>query len=209
MRDKHRLVAVLGVSLGFASLALTVFAFIYVLAGNPSLRRQDHSGARRFSLHWSSREWGGPAVTEERTVEPFRGIDLRGSATVHVSAGSPPSLSVRARPGVVSEVVTEVKNGQLVIREKRPAWFAQSIDVYAVVEDVESLSVSGSGSGSLTAKVESHSIESRVTGSGKAFLNATGELDVTVTGSGNVRYKGDPKVSERITGSGSVSRSAR
>jgi hypothetical protein len=211
MRDKAGLVTLLGVSLGLASLALTVFAFLYVLDRHPSLRHQGRRlGAPRFSLRWSVREGtggrGGLAVTEERTVGPFRGIDLRGSETVHVSVGSHPSLMVRASPGTVSEVVTEVENGVLVIRGKKPAWLPRSIDVYAVVKDLESLAVSGSGrilgesvfpgdelkiavsgSGSIAAKVESQSVESRVTGSGRLTVSGkTRSHTAAVSGAGSI-----------------------
>jgi hypothetical protein len=51
MSDKHRLVALLGICLGFASLVLTVFAFVYVRTRHPSFHRQDHRGMRKFSLY--------------------------------------------------------------------------------------------------------------------------------------------------------------
>jgi hypothetical protein len=231
MRDKLRFVAILGVSLGLASLALTIFAFVYVLIGHQPISRLDHRGARsarRFSLCWSGRRRGGEgtgsAVTEERNVEPFLGVALRGSATVHIAAGAPPSLSVRARPGVVPDVVTEVKNGELVVWERRPSWFPQSIDVYAVMEDLESLSVSGSGriqsegalpgdelriavsgSGSVAATVEADSIESRVTGSGRLTLSGKARShQATVSGSGSIEGFGleTEKTVVSVTGSG-------
>lgn len=62
------------------------------------------------------------------------------------------------------------------------------------------------GSGSLEAfdlQTEITTID--ISGSGKARVNASQELDVKISGSGNVKYKGDAqKVNQKVSGSGLI-----
>lgn len=63
--------------------------------------------------------------------------------------------------------------------------------------------VSGSGNydgATLVAAVG----EVKVSGSGKALVNATDFLDVNISGSGNVDYIGDPELSSSVSGSGDI-----
>lgn len=47
-------------------------------------------------------------------------------------------------------------------------------------------------------------VNARISGSGKIYLYATDNLDVTITGSGDVIYMGNPSISVNITGSGEL-----
>jgi len=81
---------------------------------------------------------------------------------------------------------------------------AASIHLAGRVDRLE-LNVSGVGSiqaGELVAR----EVVIRVSGVGKAHVNATERLDARVSGVGRVTYAGDPTVHERVSGIGRISR---
>lgn len=68
-----------------------------------------------------------------------------------------------------------------------------------------SLDVNISGSGAYAgSQLESATATVEISGSGKAVVSVTGELDATINGSGDITYLGDPVVSSSVNGSGAI-----
>ncbi|MCP4313746.1 MAG: DUF2807 domain-containing protein [Bacteroidetes bacterium] len=65
------------------------------------------------------------------------------------------------------------------------------------------LSLSSSGKIDALEMVVEDAI-AQISGSGKIFVHATDNLDVTITGSGDLYYRGNPIITTRITGSGDI-----
>ncbi len=177
------------------------------------------------------------AETEERNVSSFSAVSLNISGTVYLEQGSPQSVRVEASESTLEDLITEVKNGTLVIRLKNnnffwPSFNTGKIEVYITVPDIEALTVSGSGniksrsiksrdlnftvSGSGDIEIENldaKNVEAVISGSGNVRLNGgrTAEFSSTVTGSGNIRavdFQAE-NADLRITGSGNCSITAR
>ena len=69
----------------------------------------------------------------------------------------------------------------------------------------ESQEVHVGGAGAYSArKLESQSAKIRITGVGKAIVNAVEELEISVTGLGSVEYYGKPRVTQNVSGLGNV-----
>jgi hypothetical protein len=129
------------------------------------------------------------------TIRPKVNIAPSRTMVVRISSKSLSSLSVA---GSCDAELTGL-NG-----EKLDLNISGSGDI-SCTGDVESLSFSLAGSGSLDAeKLNCKSAEIAISGSGEATVNATDSLTAAIAGSGDVRYLGTPNVSEQISGSGSV-----
>lgn len=174
------------------------------------------------------------ADEQTRKVEPFTEISLPIGAKVYLKQGEKQNLKIEAKSSTLDDLITEVKNGKLIIRftNKDFGWSSfksGEITIYVTIPEINGLSVSGSGdiiaedeiktknmdmavSGSGNIRLSDLSAEhvkSAISGSGNIFLagkTAAQELSVAVSGSGN--FKGldysADDVLIKVSGSGKV-----
>lgn len=179
---------------------------------------------------------GTPVQADEQTrkVDPFNEISLRVGATVHLEQGAKYNLEIVAKPSTLDEIITEVKDGKLIIRFPNKNYFWNDfrpgdITIYVTTPEINGLGVSGSGDIIAEDEIKSKIIEMAVSGSGNIKLaelsaervktvisgsgdivlegkNAAQDLSVNISGSGN--FKGmnykADDVSVKIAGSGNV-----
>ncbi len=172
--------------------------------------------------------------TQERKVSGFHALASSGSFDVVLSQGNTESVRVKADADIINEVITEVKNGTLMIHSKNNhnwgmgnMWNNKTVTVYVVAKDLNSIGVSGSGdlkienqfntsslalrlsgSGDFTGKVNVKTLEAAISGSG--YFKIAGKADesnVAISGSGN--FDGNDLMTRstaiRISGSGDAS----
>lgn len=174
------------------------------------------------------------ADEQNRKVDPFTEISLRISANVHLEQGEKQSLEIVAKPSTLEEIITEVKDGKLIIRfpNKNYVWSTfqpGEITIYITVPEINGLGISGSGdiiaeneiktkildmavSGSGNIKLSeltAERVKSAISGSGDVIVagkTAAQDLSVTISGSGN--FKGldysADDVTIKIAGSGNA-----
>lgn len=174
------------------------------------------------------------ADEQDRKVDPFTEISLRISANVHLEQGEKQSLEIVAKPSTLEEIITEVKDGKLIIRfpNKNYVWSTfqpGEITIYITVPEINGLGISGSGdiiaeneiktkildmavSGSGNIKLSeltAERVKSAISGSGDIIVagkTAAQDLSVTISGSGN--FKGldysADDVTIKIAGSGNA-----
>lgn len=174
------------------------------------------------------------AEEQNRKVDPFNEISLRVGAKLHLEQGPKQNLEIVAKPSTMEEIITEVKDGKLIIRfpNKNYLWNTFSpgeIIIYVTTPEINGLGVSGSGdiiaedeiktkiidlavSGSGNIKLlelKAERVKSAISGSGDIVLagkEAAEDLSVTISGSGN--FKGmdynADDVTVKIAGSGNV-----
>ena len=169
---------------------------------------------------------------EERTVGSFRGIASGGSLTIKVTMGNKESLRFEGDKDAIAELITEVDGGILGIKPKTK-WSEWSrrynrpeIIVYITAKKLNTLTLSGSGSITVTNAITGPDLTTTLSGSGSITTNAsvgtftgvisgsgtvtvTGKADnstLTLSGSGNFRGKNltTNKVSVQISGSADV-----
>jgi hypothetical protein len=174
------------------------------------------------------------AEEQTRKLEPFTSISLRISANVHLEQGEKQNLEIVAKPSTLEEIITEVKDGELIIRfpNKNYLWSTYQpgeVTIYITIAEINGLSVSGSGdiiaedniktkilnlalSGSGNIKLSDLSAEqvkSSISGSGNIHLagkSPARDLSIAISGSGNLKALNysADDVTVRISGSGNV-----
>jgi hypothetical protein len=169
----------------------------------------------------------GPARTETRAIEPFHAIELRGAAEAEVTVGGSPSVTVTADDAALKELVTEVKDGVLVIQTKRESgWFKRrgTIKMQIGAASLDSLTVNGAGdfklhevtgdslklvmagAGNLSAAGRIGSLNARIDGAGSMQLAklAAGDAEVSVNGAGSLSVCASGALNAAVNGVGSI-----
>lgn len=137
-------------------------------------------------------------VTESREVEAFDRITLRGYGRLTVTQGEEVGLTVEAHEAIMPHIVTEVEDGELVIRMEKEWWedllkvLSSPRVVYrATVRELTALQMAGAGRVK-ASDIEVEHLTLRLPGAGDMQItNLTAEeLDVELPGTGNLRVTG-------------------
>lgn len=174
------------------------------------------------------------AEEQNRKVDPFTEISLRIGAKVHLEQGAKQNLEIVAKSSTLDEIITEVKDGKLIIRFPNKDYFWKTfqpgeITIYITTPEIDGLGISGSGDIIAENEIKTKILDLGVSGSGnirlselsaervKAAISGSGDivlagkaaaqdLSVAISGSGN--FKGfdysSDDVSVKIAGSGNV-----
>ncbi|MBL7857915.1 MAG: DUF2807 domain-containing protein [Cyclobacteriaceae bacterium] len=150
---------------------------------------------------------------ETRNVGTFTKIAFRVPGKLYLRQGSTQKVEIEGPKELLKKIETEVDGSRLSIG-KESSWTNWSwnnddkINVYITVQNIEGLSVSGSGDLIGETKFTATNLDLRVSGSGnlKLDVDASGDIDADVSGSGNIDVKGKCKsFSSDVSGSGKVS----
>jgi hypothetical protein len=153
---------------------------------------------------------------ETRSVGNFTKIAFRLPGKLYLKQGSPQKVEIEGNKKTIKEIETTVEGGKLIIG-KEGKWFDWNTDdnsditFYITVENIEAVSVSGSGEVIGQTKINSTNLTLTVSGSGSLSLdvNASGEVKGDVSGSGDMNLKGKCKsFKSGVSGSGKVNISA-
>lgn len=183
----------------------------------------------------------GVAGNDARALTPFESVETRGAIDVTVQVGGDPGAEVQCDQNLLAKVHTDVVDGALrvwtdPIAPTRPCSVsvgaprliavdvAGSGDLRAEVVDADLRSVSVSGSGSATLSGVGETVEVavrgsgdvqgrswrvrdanlRVSGSGAIAVDVEQRADARVSGSGTVTVVGPATISRDVSGSGQV-----
>jgi hypothetical protein len=209
----------------FAGLAILAFlpACILVVDGDV-----DGHGGHHWHAEWAGKnsiQGSGVAKTETRTISDFKKLEVNGSCDVSISVGSAAGLTVTADDNLLQYLVTEVRDGKLVV-EMKPGSYSPSVHMkaYATVPAIEAVAIKGSsdvdvtglsgdrfefsveGSGDAKASGKVGTIVAKVAGSGDLnFSNVEArEATVEVSGSGDVEVWATDSLTVSVAGSGDV-----
>ena len=174
------------------------------------------------------------AEEQNRKVDPFSEISLRIGAKVHLEQGAKQNLEIVAKSSTLDEIITEVKDGKLIIRFPNKDYFWKTFQpgeviIYITTPEINGLGVSGSGdiiaeneiktkildlgvsgSGNIRlSELSAERVKSSISGSGDIVLAgkaAAQDLSVAISGSGNLKGfdYSADDVSVKIAGSGNV-----
>jgi len=183
------------------------------------------------SAQWKRVKGNGKIVTIERSVGDYDYVALAGWFDVELVDGNEGTLTIKGEENLLEYVKTEVKDGKLVLKQKRgvnlkPSSWNNGIVITVPVKSINGVSLSGSGdiesqttlksnnfktsisgSGDITLKVEAKSVDASMSGSGDMNLSGkTTDLDVSVSGSGDIRaYDLDAAfVNAQVSGSADI-----
>jgi hypothetical protein len=151
--------------------------------------------------------------TQDRHLSGFHGVSVEGSFDVYITQGSTESVIVDAPADVMEHVVTEVRNGNLIIKDKHKNGWSdwngnhKKVVVRVIVRDINAIGISGSGNVYFRDGIKAEKLDIAVSGSGDAAGKIdVKKLDCSVSGSGNIKISGhanDSNVS--VSGSGNYS----
>jgi hypothetical protein len=174
-----------------------------------------------------SRPPAGPMRAENRAVEPFHGIELRGNGEARISVGQPQALAVTTEDSAHPDVVTRVERGVLIVENLKGSWYRSrpTLKLDVAVPQLDSLTIAGanlitlenmsgprleilvSGAGSLRAAGEVGALDAQLAGAGDMDLSGltAGNAHVTVNGAGNVKLHVTGQLEATVNGVGNVS----
>lgn len=154
------------------------------------------------------------AEEQTRKVDPFSSISLRISAKVQLEQGANQSLRIVAKSSTLEEILTEVKDGELIIRFPNKNYFWNDfkpgeITIYLTAEEIKKLAVSGSGDIVAEDQIKAEELDLAVSGSGNIKLMelSAEQVKTTISGSGNIYLAGKTAakdLSAAISGSGNL-----
>ena len=154
------------------------------------------------------------AEEQTRKVEPFTSISLRIGANVHLEQGEKQNLEIVAKSSTLEELITEVKDGELIIRFPNKNYFWNSfqpgeITIYLTTAEINGLFVSGSGHITAENEIRTKKMDMAVSGSGNIKLSdlSAEQVKATISGSGNIVLAGKTAaqdLSATISGSGNL-----
>jgi hypothetical protein len=150
-------------------------------------------------------------ISENRDVSGFDAIEFSTLGKVNIIQGDQESLNISGPDNVVPEIITEVRNGTLIIRTKEnitinPLSIENPLTFTIVVKDLTSLVVSGAGD----VQVETLStpkMDINLSGAGMVQQNqiTTENLDITISGLGGIDISGQAtQTTIDISGAGGV-----
>ncbi|HAH25741.1 MAG TPA: hypothetical protein DCL77_18620 [Prolixibacteraceae bacterium] len=152
------------------------------------------------------------ADDQTRKVEPFTEISLRIGANVHLEQGNKQSVEITAKSSTLDELITEVKDGKLIIRfpNKNIFWNdfrPGEITINITMPEINALGVSGSGDIIADDQIKSKTLDLAVSGSGNIKLEdlAAERVKSAISGSGNIVVSGKTTAQDLsvvISGSG-------
>ncbi|WP_372774988.1 head GIN domain-containing protein [Mangrovibacterium sp.] len=151
------------------------------------------------------------AADEIRELAAFSEITLRVPGKLHLEQGSKQSVELVGKASTLDQIVTEVKDRQLIIRfkTKNLLWKdfeTGKIEIFITVPDITALTVSGSGDIINDGPINSRILSLTASGSGSIKLDdlVSERIKTTISGSGNVELDGNESAQDlNITISGS------
>lgn len=164
-----------------------------------------------------SAQWGktvkgnGNNVTIERNTGDYDGVSVSGWFDVDLVDGSEGIVTLEGEENLLEYIITEVKNGKLVIKTEKGVNLKTSnwksgIRITVPVESLSSVSMSGSGDIVGKTKIKSGDFSTAMSGSGDITLDIeTNSLTASMSGSGDITLSGTTTDFEAtISGSGDI-----
>ncbi|MEO9870412.1 head GIN domain-containing protein [Ekhidna sp.] len=154
-----------------------------------------------------------PSLGQGRTVDvgSFSELSLGISGTVYLKQGSTQSVEIECDQDIFDKIEFEIRGDKLVIKKEgkwnwNDGWRRSEVDIYITMDEIEGVSVSGSGSIESDGMLKTEDVRLSVSGSGNMELDLNSdEMDLRISGSGSIRLNGEANEAEaKISGSGRV-----
>ena len=149
-------------------------------------------------------------VNEKRPISSFSELEIKGAFKVELSQTMTDHLVLSAPEKLLPYLVTEVRNGTLVIQPKRTAYLKNLRweEVNIIIPLVALTSISQMGSGEVYSQdlLRSKFLRLNQSGSGRVFLRIkTHKTTIKNSGSGLIQLSGDSqKLEANLSGSGQL-----
>lgn len=168
------------------------------------------SASLLFSACTKSIRGSGSTITEARNIAAITSVQLEGSAEVEIMQGNVQSVTVSGYENLVPIFVTQVNNGNLLLRFEDPYYNVRrnNIKVTIVVPDIQAVRSNGSGQISISNFLNKTIFNASINGSGNINMNNSSfiKMILDVNGSGNIKAYGctAADTEAEIHGSGNI-----
>lgn len=150
----------------------------------------------------------GKSITKARAIQSFNKIQISGAYKVVVMQGNQDALKITTDSNIVPLVITQVKDKQLNIHNKKGISFSltKPVMIQVIVKNLQHIAASGANE-LILPNFDGRSLKIQTSGSIEANLSGkVGQLDMQISGSGQVNASNlvAKKVKIRLIGSGKV-----
>ena len=148
----------------------------------------------------------GPIVEEVVSIDTFDEIELEQKAEVYLKQASEQKVTIEAPKNIIDLLLTEVNGGTWNIDFSRCPKTEEPIKVYIETNNIQEITIDGSGKIFSDGLIESDELVLSINGSGLIDLNLmVKELKTEISGSGDVNLIGETKLHKiEINGSGDI-----
>jgi hypothetical protein len=176
------------------------------------MKRVIYLSALILAISVSAAYAGNQSETKEtRNLSGFTRVSFGVAGTLYINIGSEYKVIVEGEKRILDNLITEVSNGKLVIKNdnwRMNNWrMNEKVTVYVTMPELNGLGVSGSGKAEIKDAVKSGDLNLSVSGSGKLYASdlSVSNLDCSISGSGDIFLSGNGNASKAeisISGSG-------
>ena len=150
----------------------------------------------------------GNLITETRKTSDYDKITSAGSFNIVLIAGNEGNLTISADENLMPYILTEVNEGKLKVGFKKGYSYntRNPINITVPFEDINSLTLSGSGNFTSEDPIKSDMLDVKISGSGNMDLTLdTKEMSSIISGSGDIKLNGNTNhFNCKTSGSGNV-----
>jgi hypothetical protein len=165
-----------------------------------------------LNAQWGKKIKGnGNVVTEDRSTGDYGSVSISGFFDVTLVDGKEGELTLKGEENLLEHIVTEVKNGNLVVKVENginlsPSSWKEGISITIPVESIDALTLSGSGDIVGKKTIESENFSTDISGSGDISLSLRADtISASISGSGDMDLSGSATNFEvRVSGSGDI-----
>ncbi len=149
----------------------------------------------------------GERVEEEFSIDNFDELRLNIDADVFLTQGDDHYVRIVAQQNILDELNFRVRNKTLTIGDEHCFRDHDRIEIFITMRDIESLSISGSGSITGENVFTVNDVELQISGSGNLDLGLEADdVEARISGSGDMLLEGSADSFDfRVSGSGDLS----
>lgn len=169
-----------------------------------------------ISLNGNAQDWwgnskikgNGKVTTVTRNTSDYRGVSVGGSFDVVLVKGKEGKIKIEGEENIIPYIETEVEKGILKVKYKKNMNIrtTKRLTVTVPFQDIESVSLGGSGNISGKSVIKTNSMSANLGGSGNITLQVeANEVSASIGGSGNINLEGTTEEFNcKIAGSGGI-----
>ena len=133
----------------------------------------------------------GNLISEEREVEGFSAIDLRGNYQIFLNQGSDPGLMIETDENLLELIETDVKDGVLRVENSKKISSKKGVKIFITFSSLDKISSAGASVVKTESLLEAQTLEVSLPGAGILDLQLeVQDLEIVVAGAGLVKLEG-------------------
>jgi len=138
------------------------------------------------SIHGSSN-----LRSEQRTVGTCEGIVIQSEGKVYLTQSDEQSIRIEADDNIIGRVITERRNGLLVVRLKEGHYSDITLHVYASLKNIRNVTIEGAGTIEGVTPIRTTSLDCVINGAGTIDVKGAGDrIECIVNGAGTIDAEG-------------------